>query len=288
MLPNFLIIGVQKAATTWLAQCLGEHPNVFMSDKKELFFFDNYFDKGLAWYEAHFDEWAGEAAIGEATPGYIFSLEAPGRIKAVLGDEAKLIVSLRHPVDRAYSAFGQYMRQGRVPAKTDFPTFFRQGDPLNMRRRGHYVADLKRYLTHFPRENLLVLIYEELKEDNRQAIGDCFAFLGVDPQFIPESLTVKANKGISQRIFHSQADALRRYVAAKVKLLPRGLEEPVSGVGRRAYRHLILERLPVQTRYEPPDPELRQELVRDFMPDIRQLEDLLDRDLSAWYAPSDP
>lgn len=283
MLPNFLIIGVEKAATTWLAKCIGEHPNVFMADDKELHFFSSRYDRGLAWYEAHFDAWSGEAVIGEATPAYIYSLKAPGRIRATLGEQVKLIVSLRHPVDRAYSAFGQYMRQGKIPPITDFQITLRE-EVLRLRRRGCYFEDLKRYLTFFPKENFLVLIYEEVKKHNLEFLRKCFTFLGVDSQFIPESLNVRANKGTDVRMFHGRLIALRRYIAAKTELLPGRIREPALEIGRWIYKNLILERLPKQNFYEPPSPQLRQELLQDFMADIRQLEELLGRDLSIWYA----
>lgn len=283
MLPNFLIIGAEKTATTWLAKCIGEHPNVFMADEKELHFFNYRYESGLVWYEAHFNGWSGQAVIGEATPGYIYSPDAPGRIKAILGDQVKLIVSLRHPVDRAYSAFGQYMRQGKIPPTTDFQKSL-QEEALHLRRRGCYVADLKRYLAFFPRENLSILIYEEVKKNNLKSLINCFAFLGVDSQFIPESLNIRANKGTDVRLFHGRLIALRRYLAAKTELLPNKLRQPALEIGRWIYKNLILERLPKQNFYEPPNPELRQELLQDFMADIRQLEDLLGRDLSIWYA----
>lgn len=284
MLPNFLLIGVKKAATTWLAQCIGEHPNVFMADEKEIFFFNNYYERGLAWYEDHFKGWSGQAVVGEATPGYILNPDAPQRIKATLGDQVKLIVSLRHPVDRAYSAFGQYMRQGRISPNSDFQTALQHG-LLNLRRCGYYFADLKRYLTFFHRKNLFILIYEEIKKDNLKSLCKCFTFLGVDSNVIPESLNIRANKGTDVRLFHNRLDALRRFIAAKSKLLPGNMRESALETGRWIYKNLILERLPKQNLYEPPNPELRQELLQGFMPDIRQLEDLLGRDLSIWYAP---
>ena len=283
MLPNFLIIGTQKAATTWLARCLGEHPDVFMSEPKELYFF-THLEKGLNWYKAHFNECSGEAAVGEASPGYIIHPEVPERIKAILGNDVKIIVSLRHPVDRAYSAFGHFRREGTVPAGADFRSLFLQDD-LKLRSRGYYYTDLKHYLTLFNRKQVLVLIYDEVNADNHKAMIDCFRFLEVDPQFVPKSLNARVNKGADQRIFHSQMDALRRQVAAKTKLLAPSLREPALKVGRRIYHNLILGLLPTQTRYEPLSPELRHELLQDFMPDIRQLESLLDRDLSIWYAP---
>jgi len=286
MLPNFLIIGAQKAATSWLAKCLGEHPDVFMVEIKEIHFFNHRFERGLAWYESHFRDWAGQAAIGEATPGYINHPNAPDRIQTTLGDEVKLIASLRHPVDRAYSAFWQSMRRGSIPADTDFQAFFQEDNRFGLRSRGDYLAHLSRYLECFPRESLLILIYEEMKRDRQKAVSDCLEFLGVDSQFVPDALNTVVNRGRDLRLFHGPAEALRRTLAAKTNLLPPGLREPLLQVGRRAFEHLILRRLPKQERYVPLDQDLRRELLGDFMPDIIQLEGLLDRDLSIWYAPS--
>ncbi len=286
MLPNFLIIGTQKAATSWLAKCLGEHPDVFMGKVKEIHFFNRRFETGLAWYESHFSDWAGQAVIGEATPGYLDHPDAPGRIQATLGYEVKLIASLRHPVDRAYSAFWHHMRRGRLPADADFRTVFQQeGDRFGLRSRGYYFTHLSRYLEYFPRENLWILIYEEIKRDPLKAISDCLEFLGVDSQFVPDALNRRVNRGTDLKRFHSQAMALGLTVAAKTNLLPRGFQEPFRAIGRRAFEHLIFKRLPKQKEYVPLDEELRQELLGDFMPDIIQLEGLLNRNLSIWYAP---
>lgn len=276
MLPNFLIIGVQKGATTWLAKCLGQHSDVFLAEVKEVrFFFHGQFEKGLKWYESHFDDWSGQKAIGEATPGYIYYQEVPGRIKATLGDEIKLIASLRHPVDRAYSAFWERLSRGLIPADADFRTLFYQ-DSHGLQSRGYYFAQLGRYLEHFPRENLLVLIYEDIKRDAQKVVSDCLEFLDIDSQFVPDALSTKAYKGIDMSIFHHQVWGLRW----AIKSLPRSIEKPLMSVGRH-----IFERLPKRKSYEPLAQNLRQELLGDFMPDIRQLESLLDRDLSIWYAP---
>ena len=157
MLANFLIIGAQKSATTWLADCLIEHPDVFMARPKEIHFFNHKFDKGIAWYKAYFQDWAGQSAVGEATPGYLNHPEAPGRIKATLGDELKLIASLRHPIDRAYSAFWHYTRRGRIPPETDFATFLNQAatgatdDRFGLYTRGLYASQVGCYLRYFSR-----------------------------------------------------------------------------------------------------------------------------------------
>ena len=286
MLPNFLIIGAQKAATSWLAQCLGEHPDVFMAEQKEIHFFNHYFDRGLVWYESHFSEWTGQTTVGEATPGYLSHPDAPGRIKATLGGGVKLIASLRHPVDRAYSAYWHHVRLGKIPVNADFHTALEQDDQVGLRSRGDYFTHLSRYLEYFQREDLLILIYEEIKGDPQKAVSGCLEFLGTDSQFVPDTLNSRVNKGTDIRLFHSWAVKLRRSVAATRYLLPRGFREPFRAVGSRAFEHLVLKRLPEQKRRIPLDEDLRQELLGGFMPGIVKLEELLNVDLSIWYAPS--
>jgi hypothetical protein len=275
MLPNFLIIGTAKAGTTWLAKCLREHPDVFMPVVKEVYFFDKHFGKGLEWYEAYFSEWSGQTAVGEATPGYIGHPDAPDRIRRTLGNEVKLIASLRHPVDRAYSAFWMRLSHGLFPADADFREIFYQDAGATLREAGCYSIQLSRYLQHFPRENLLILIYEESKRD-QAAVPNCFELIGVDSQFVPDALNKKFNKALSVSGFQRQVLWVRR----AVKLLPRGVDELLASVGR-----YIFERLPQQRRYEPLARDLRQELLRYYMSDIEQLEGLLKRDLSIWYDP---
>ena len=276
MLPNFLIIGAEKAATTWLARCLDEHPDVFIPEGKEIYFFTRHFQEGLAWYESHFSGWSGQKAVGEGTVEYISEPEAPGRIRATLGDEVKLIASLRHPVDRAYSAFWMHLSRGRIPADTDFRTFFYQGS-YGLRKRGYYFVQLSRYLEDFPRENLLVLVYEEIRRDGEKAVRDCLGFLGVDTQFVSDTLVARVNKGVDLSVLHHQVWGLRE----AVRSLPQCVEKPLVSIGRRAFVWV-----PKRRRYEPLDKGLRQEMMSEFMVDVRQLEDFLGRDLSIWYAPS--
>lgn len=153
---------------------------MFMAEVKETRFFGSLFEKGVSWYESqHFSDWSGQTAVGEGTVSYLGNPNAPGRIRAVLGDKVKLIASLRHPVDRAYSAYWMWLARGRIPANADFRTLFYQ-DHYGLRSQGDYFTHLSRYLEYFPRENFLILIYEEVKKDGQKALGDCFEFLGVD------------------------------------------------------------------------------------------------------------
>jgi hypothetical protein len=288
MLPNFLIIGAQKAATTWLEACLGEHPDVFIAREKELYFFNVHFDKGLAWYESHFDDWSGQAIVGEATPGYISHPEAAQRIRDTLG-QIKLIASLRHPVDRAYSAFWHHLRAGRITPGTNFYTFFQQENPLEIRSRGFYYNQLSRYLEHFDQESVLVLIYEEMFHNGQQTINRCLAFLGLDTDFKPNALTARVNKGGKDiSIFHSRTQALRNKLrkARVMTLLPQGPRRRLFLAGHHIFNRMAFELGPKKKRYKRIEDDLRQKLLNDYMKDIEQLEKLLGRDLSIWYAPS--
>jgi len=276
MLPNFLIIGAQKSGTSWLAECLREHHDVYITEKKEIYYFSKYYDKNLEWYESYFHRWSGQAAVGEATPGYICHPHAPSRIRAALGS-VKLIASLRHPVDRAYSAFWHHLNRGRIPINADFRTCFQQDNYFGLYSRVNYFTQLQSYLQYFPQENLLVLIYEEMSNDPQHAIANCFEFLGVNTQFVPSQVETRVNKtrGISK-----VPNRLLAFERAR-SLLPRQLRWHLAAI-----RNQIYEKLPQKRQYVPLSEALRQELLSVYMSEIQQLEHLLKRDLLLWYQPS--
>jgi hypothetical protein len=270
-----LIIGAQKAGTTWLAKCLGEHPDIFIPEIKELYYFDRYYEKGLPWYESQFAHWSGEKAVGEGSVSYIRSTRAPDRIRAALGQDVKLIASLRHPVERAYSAYRMYLSRGMIPYEMDFATFV-QEDVLASRDQGLYSPQVSLYQETFAPENMHILIYEEIWPDSQAAVSKCAEFLDVDPDFAPPSLKRRVNPNVDVSVMHNQVWGLRR----AIKGLPAAIEKPLLQIGRR-----IFEYLPKRRSYEPLTAETKRELLEPFMADIRTLESLLERDLSVWYAP---
>ena len=134
MLPNFIILGSQKAGTTSLYQVLKQHPEIFMPAKKELnfFFHKAEYAKGQNYYQRYFKNAPVNArAIGEASPGYICHPETPKRIHRLLPN-AKLIVTVREPISRAYSQywdnrrslseFINFRRSNRKRPGRDLPT----------------------------------------------------------------------------------------------------------------------------------------------------------------------
>ena len=192
MLPNFLIIGSQKAGTTSLYRILKEHPQIFMADRKEINFFfkDDEYARGVDTYSQHFSDCANQLACGEASPGYICHPEAPARIHAIL-PEAKLILTVRDPIKRAVSQYWDNRRH-----LNEFHTFAEvvdfylndeyHPDKIGYFSRGVYMRYIKNYLEYFPRENLLVLPFEKMVSDPESFYKEIFAFLGVDGDFMCE------------------------------------------------------------------------------------------------------
>ena len=154
-MPNFFIVGAQKAGTTSLYHYLDQHPQVYMSPIKEPYFFDHEMDSegevvrrdfgghrqpprfaNIGEYSALFEGVQNERAIGEATPLYIYAPGAPERIERH-APGAKAIALLRHPADRAYSAFLHAVRIGAEPL-TDFAQALRE-EPFRVRNGWHYV-----------------------------------------------------------------------------------------------------------------------------------------------------
>lgn len=197
-LPNFLIIGAQKAGTTWLSAMLRQHPDVHMP-ARELHFFDkerNY-ARGLSWYEARFSGAAGEAAIGEKTPDYLW-VERDGaeghmagaheRIAADLPD-ARLIAVLRDPVDRAVSAVRHLMRTGRASPLRSVDAYLVGSKaaalaPHGVLDKGFYHRQLSAYRERFAADRMLVLVFEEdVVRRPLAALRRACEFLGVDPSF---------------------------------------------------------------------------------------------------------
>ena len=179
--PDFLVIGTQKGGTTSLYSYLTAHRHVSPALTKEIHYFDFHYGCGDAWYRAHFVPAAWLSArrkmTGEASPGYLFNPYTPARV-AAFASEVKLIVMLRHPVERAFSHYQMSVRRGRETLSFGEALDRESERLLGERRqlgseaafaqgfshrnhsyltRGHYAEQLERWLEHFPREQLLVL-----------------------------------------------------------------------------------------------------------------------------------
>ena len=272
-LPDFVVIGAAKTGTTSLYHYLGQHPEIFMCSLKEVNYFAYEGEVGeqfpvTSWelYCALFDASAGARVVGESSPACLGCPAAAERIRARL-PAAKLVASLRDPVERAFSGYSMRVRQGheRRPVEEAFGA----GEVHVL--GGFYYERLRRYFERFDREQIRVVLFEDLVSDARGACRELFGFLGVDPGFAPDT-SVEHNPGglprwrrIHDWLDHSEPSrGLRRLAPPALRRWVRRLRDATLGPP------------------PPVPPELRQWLVGLYREDTEKLEGLLGRDLSRW------
>lgn len=274
-LPDLVYIGPDKAGSTWLHRVLRWHPEVYVPAVKELFFFDRYHRRGADWYRAHYAGCpAGAAAVADVSHDYLYDPAVPERMRALLGPDVRLMVTLREPVDRAWSAYHFMVRQGRVRAP--FAEAVRTVPELL--DHGRYAAHLRPFLDVFPRDQLFAPTFDRLAGDPQGFAADLFAFLGVGVVDVPVDLHGKA-LGISRPRSFGMARVAR---SAGVWVRDRGGERVVTRakgstfVQRGLYRGYD-DQGPVM------DAVLREDLRAEVAPDVAAVDALLGTDCAvAW------
>lgn len=227
-LPNLIIPGVQKAATSSLHYYLTQHHSIVGGKVKEPSFFDlnQKFTKGKKWYKQQFPH--ARKYILDATPNYLYEKHTPIRIKKILGNNIRFIIVLRDPVSRCFSAWNMYRQLAKKPNRIArfaeieraepryklyskyyqsgaFPDFAEAVDiELQTRtpgqekfiepgivRRGFYVEHIKHWLSIFDREQILFLEQESLRGNALKASLQRIAeFLEIPPEW--EQVSIKA------------------------------------------------------------------------------------------------
>lgn len=175
---DFVCVGAQRAGTTWLDEALRPHPDIILpSEVKETFFFDRHYAKGLPWYASHFAAPGPGQVVGEIGPSYLDEPGVADRIHAV-SPECRILVILRHPVERAVSLFHHYARKGKAPACF--------ADAVAARPQivssSHYAQHLELWFAKFGRDAVKVMLFEDLIADPQAAMAEVCGFIGVPPQ----------------------------------------------------------------------------------------------------------
>lgn len=268
--PSFVVIGAMKGATTWIAHQLRNHPQLWLPSA-EPHYFSSEFDRGPAWYASLFDAAPPGRIIGEKSADYLAHPLAPARMAAMLPD-ARLIVQLRDPVQRAYSDYCMLFRRGWVSG--DPGKYLKGANPEKSRflSGGLYGAHLRRYLQHYRRDQIHVILYESLREKPEQIIADVCTHIGVPVHIAQEEVASRKNDSTSPML----PLPLRRMLQPMRPVL-----DPL-----RSNRHLAKLRasLAAPVRYPPLTDELQQ-MLRDFYhDDILILQDILDMDLGHWIS----
>lgn len=269
-LPNFLIVGAMKSGTTSLRAYLDAHPEAFCA--REIHFFNKHFAKGLDWYRAQFAGTEDLPAVGEKCPEYLYYADVLERIAATLPD-VKPIVILRDPVSRAYSHYWHERRGGRerlsfADALAAEPERLRENPrtPFSYMSRGRYLPQLERLFSFYPRERVLVLLFEDLQEHPAETFSHACRFLGIDDSVQPEVVGRRTNTYRVHRpewLWHM--------------MFRRRLWRWLGPAGRLAAR--AMER---EAEYPKLDAESGNRLAAGFAEDNAALARFLSMDLSRW------
>jgi len=291
---DFMGIGVTKAGTTWVSKMLNAHPEVCMSEPKEIRYF-NYFsphkykhyyegrrelflnknyNKPFSWYKKHFRHCRGEKIKGEFSPTYLYDEKAAVSIRERFPD-IKLIVCLRNPIDRAYSHY--WMDNSYLKREDRVFEVAIQGKNIYV-EGGYYYKQLQPYLDRFKRDKILIVLFDDIVNQPNSELKRIYSFLGVDSSFIPSGVTKKSNQA---------KKAVWRGIPVVMNLVPRFLVHAHMTSLLRFLRKLniheiVMNLATVRLDYPKMSPETREYLRDTFREDIKKLEVLLDRDLSHW------
>jgi len=282
--PHFIGIGAGKAGTTWVWSMLRQHPDVFLPKEKELHYFNEEgfgppgtpnprSTRPLEWYLDHFAGARPGQACGEISPTYLWNDTAPARIHAVNPD-VRLFAVLRDPVQRVFSSYLFSIQRGEIP-NVPFERALR--DHGYMADRTEYSRFIRRYLEQFSRDQLLVLLHDDLRADGPAALRRLEGHLGVS-DFVPTDVGAEEN-ATARPAFPVLTRTLMR---GRMQLRRRGFDRlaDVGGVGR-LFSVVRRQVKPYDERPTIP-PEVAARLYERFLPDIERLESMLDLDLSAW------
>lgn len=277
VLPNFLVVGAQRCGTTLLHSLLEMHDEVFVPTRKEVSYFDSEanFARGLDWYQSFFPAPSTAArfrAIGEVTPGYLFTPAAAARIKATLPD-GRFVAVLRNPVARAWSGYLHHVRSFRETRS--FEQFVREErDAID---RGRYAQQLELFVSQVGRERLQVLIFEELLRSPANELARLARFLDLGhgwPE--PERLVDEKRNASDLPRFHAGFHYARQIGETLTRL---GLDRIVALAKKAGVPRLFGTQ---RTKPSLP-PEARRWLEDLYAPDNLALERWLGRPIEAWH-----
>jgi hypothetical protein len=293
-LPSFVIIGAAKAGTTALYWYLADHPQVFMSPVKET----NYFAFGLddegnplygdpelhrfpvqtsAAYEELFSGAGDALAVGEASPIYLECPQSAARIREAL-PMARIICGLREPVDRAYSDYLMYLRARgrRLDPDRDLTASAAWASPdSHWMQISSYHTALSRYFDLYPREQIHVFLFEDLRSDTLGCVRDIYRAVGVYPGFAPDLETPHNVGGMP-----SSRTLEKVFTSGSVR---KAVEPWIPRRAADMARRLRTKNL----KKAPPLPAaLKGELGQYFRDDIRRTSELIGRNLDHWFSPA--
>ena len=275
---TFIGIGAQKCASSWLYDILADHPEAALSEKKELDFFSYRYEQGYGWYERQFPGKPGARAVGEISPSYFNEASVPERAR-LYSPDLRILLSLRDPVERALSQHRHLIRIGMVSGP-DYRFESALADNPSYIDQGRYATHLSRWLACFPKEQVLVVLMEDIRENPEATARRVYEFLGIDPEHRSTALYQKSNPSyaVRSRVTDTAIQRVRKTIR---QLGLGGLWQALGDSGlRRLYRRM--NRKPSEAVVPPVPPEALGKLRAAFKDEVCTLEKMLGRNLESW------
>ncbi|MBL4585508.1 MAG: sulfotransferase [Flavobacteriales bacterium] len=294
-LPDFVIIGAQKAASTFITHCLDSHPDIFIPRSEITYFETPEFENEPSTALTSLFIGNEDKMVGIKRPNYLSLREVPERIHATVPN-ARIIAILRNPVERIISAYYHYMDYGIIPVREvesgmtkvlDKEYSDQYPKAAEIIEFGLYHDPIVRYQSLFGKKNVLVLLQDDLIVDKMSVMKQLYGFLGVDTSFTPTTINSRPGAvtyNIPRLRFQSSVNALNfeyRYDGTKVFAKKKNLfEKIVTKTVARIDRYILLKLL--GNKKPKISSNLNKRLHSVYRKDIDNLEALLGRDLSAW------
>ncbi|MFB5662694.1 sulfotransferase domain-containing protein [Alteribacillus sp. HJP-4] len=221
MKPNFIGVGGMKCATTWISECLRAHPEVFLSNNKEVHYFSKLEYKGEKWYFNHFKNSSEYKAIGEFSTSYLDNYNVAEKIKKKLGN-IKIIISLRNPIDRFLSHYKHVYRNesNHDNMNVESITLEQFNNVVKtypeLLEKGLYYNQVKKYIETFGRENVCIIIKEELDKEPQKEIQRLYKYLEIDSNYLPTIIDKKVSLGTIPKYYILEKARVKIYKIMKI------------------------------------------------------------------------
>lgn len=278
MKPSYIGIGAQKCASTWVHYILQDHPQAFASSPKELDFFSYNYGRGLQWYEKYFEKGLGRKAVGEISPSYFYDLSAPLRAYKY-NPHFKIIVMLRDPIERAYS---NHLHEIRVGNFTGNDLSFEAGlanNPMYL-EQSCYATHITRWLQLFPRDQILILLQEDIYAGASDQARRVYDFLGINGAHKSIYLNKRANQSEQPKSAH--IDSLFKRLGSLGR--KSGMEQWVGAAKKNRFVAAVRQANTADLRniVPPMRPETRLFLQAQLIDEVLELACLLNRSSLPW------
>ena len=296
-LPNFLIVGAAKCGTSSLHNYLNQHPDVFMPTftpeglkvKEPRFLIKEKLQKRLSkgiWnyedYKLLFDSVTNEIAIGESTVLYLYyHKEAIKNIKKYLGEDVKIIIMLRNPIDRAYSAYSfasrttqenQTFKEALINARERFDKDETLSPMVLYKELGLYYKMVKDYMENF--KDVHIVLYDDFVLQTDLEVTRVFDFLNIS----------NTNDINTNKIINSGGKQWNSKFMKKLLMREGGMKKNLKMLLPKKVRVSIKNRLisSFTSKADVINKSIKKELLDYYQTDIHLLEKLINKDLSKW------